>query len=548
VNSKLARPPIRRPRDSKPRTSYTAGQLAKRYGFFSPPATQTQWIAVISLGGGFSQADINGYCAQYGLPVPPVDFVSVMGTTNDYTGDPNSADGENALDIQNIIGATGGKVGIKFYCAPNTNAGFAAAIAQVASDNIACACTISWGSDEGSYSAADIDSMNAAIQACLAASIPVFAASGDNGPDDGTSSLAVDFPASSPYVIGMGGTTLTATGEIAWSDAGGGVSAVFPRPAFQVSEPAALGVNRLVPDCAVDADPNTGYPVLIAETWNTFGGTSACGPMLAGGVALVVSATGKRISPTALVAAIYSGVMTDIVGGATASSIPNGEKPRYAAGVGFDLCTGNGVPNTAFWAAVAGNVTPLPPSPPVPVPPPVPPVPPSPPPLPPSPPVPPIPPPPVPPPTGCTAASIQAIVDPVFVSLEAELRQDGVPGAAMIVVYVQRAVDKAIQAALPNAMTRTIDWGPILQGLEPVLLQILEGLLSGTAAAERAMHRTTLSSIWQQILLMLKAAGPAALPEIIALINASTLPPLVKTLLIALVTALVTSAAAPTAT
>lgn len=494
ATSRIARPPIRRPRLNAPRTSYTAGQLAKRYGFFTPPLTQTQWVAVISLGGGFSQADINSYCQQYGLPVPPVKFVSVQGAANAYTGDGQSADGENALDIQNIIGATGGKVGILVYGAPNTDAGFAAAIAQVASDDIACVCTISWGSAEPNWSAPAISAMNAAIQACLAKNILVFAASGDDGSSDGGNGNNVDFPASSPYVVGCGGTTLTVTGETAWNSGGGGVSVNFPRPSYQASVAAALGSGRLVPDLALDADPNSGYPIVIGSAWDTYGGTSAVGPMMAAGVALAVSATGNRISSSAFMAAVYGGTMTDIVSGSNTSTTGN-VAPKFTAGKGFDLCTGNGTPNTAFWAVVAGNTAP--PSPP---PPPSPPTPPG-----------------GNPPSPALLQGTITLVNQETVSL-AHIASTQIPiwghSMANVIMASGQKLDASLtqlfstqgvstMAALPmtahdqalsnqdkaahihKAMLTypNINWGPILAGLEPIILQILQGLLTGATAS-----------------------------------------------------------------
>ncbi len=472
ITNKLARPPIRRPRKSSPQTSYTAGQLAKRYGFYTPPTTQTQWVAVISLGGGFSQTDINAYCAQYSLPVPPVRFISVQGATNSYTGDPNSADGENVLDIQNIIGATGGKVGILFYCAPNSDSGFAGAINQVAIENLACACTISWGSNEPSWSASGISAMNAAIQACLAKSIPVFAASGDDGSSDGGNGNNVDFPASSPYVIGCGGTSLTSSGETAWNYGGGGISANFPRLAIQAGLPVSLGQGRLVPDMALDADPNSGYPVVINGTWDTFGGTSAVGPMMAAGIALVVSNTGKRVDPNKLFSAIYSGSMSDITTGAN-TSISGGIATKFTAGKGFDLCTGNGVPNAAFWAALASVPTSPPPPPPPPTVPPPPTIP---------------PPPTVPPPvmTWPPEAAVQAIVDAGFAELIAAFARVPIFGRQLVAALMQEqakidAALKKLYASQPHlfadytANPAAFNWQPILLGLLPVLLQILQG-------------------------------------------------------------------------
>ena len=108
-----------------------------------------------------------------------------------------------------------------------------------------------------------------------------FASSGDSGA--GTS-----WPAVSPNVIGVGGTTLalakngTVRSETAWSGSGGGVSLYEKAPSFQsgYSIPRAGGM-RAVPDVAYDADPATGFPIVRKGTWRTVGGTSAGAPQWA---------------------------------------------------------------------------------------------------------------------------------------------------------------------------------------------------------------------------------------------------------------------------
>jgi kumamolisin len=351
---------IKRPNLSRPHTSYTAASIAAMYGFPKLTHASTQRVAIISLGGGWSTADVQAYCSRYGFPVPNIRTVSILGATNAYTGDPNSADGENALDIQNVIGATGGLVGIDFYCCPNSNAGFDGGINQVAIDNTACALSISWGSDESNGA----QYLDAALQACLAKGIPVFVASGDSGSSDGDPGQNVDYPSSSPYSIGCGGTTITGTGQTAWSSGGGGPSHVYAKPTWQALAPGSM---RGVPDVAANADPNTGYPIVIAGQWNTFGGTSAVGPMWAGLTALLVTITGKNLA--GLQQTLYQlNNLTDIT---------TGSNGAYKAGVGYDYCTGLGTPNAAFVAAITGATTP--PAPPPVTPPPAPPTPPTPP-------------------------------------------------------------------------------------------------------------------------------------------------------------------------
>ena len=108
-----------------------------------------------------------------------------------------------------------------------------------------------------------------------------FASSGDNG-------AGVSWPAASPNVVGVGGTTLSLNGsETAWAGSGGGVSAYEKAPAYQAdySIPKAGGM-RAVPDVAYDADPATGFPIVRGGVWHTVGGTSAGAPQWAAIVAL----------------------------------------------------------------------------------------------------------------------------------------------------------------------------------------------------------------------------------------------------------------------
>ncbi len=94
----------------------------------------------------------------------------------------------------------------------------------------------------------------------------------------------VNYPASSPYGIGVGGTSvLSPTGptEIAWYAGGGGSSLLEPTPAFQSATKVGGGarcVRRGVPDVSLDADPESGYEVIVGGTEETIGGTSASAP------------------------------------------------------------------------------------------------------------------------------------------------------------------------------------------------------------------------------------------------------------------------------
>lgn len=124
-----------------------------------------------------------------------------------------------------------------------------------------------------------------------------FAASGDDG-------TGASWPASSPHVIGVGGTSLDLSSkgsfvaESAWSGSGGGVSAYEPAPDYQKTYviPRAKGM-RAVPDVSYAAYPQFGYPVYKTASatsknnWYTVGGTSAGAPQWA-----AIEALGRTVS------------------------------------------------------------------------------------------------------------------------------------------------------------------------------------------------------------------------------------------------------------
>ena len=114
--------------------------------------------------------------------------------------------------------------------------------------------------------------MESTAEQATQAGMVVFAAAGENDSSDGGLTPAnVDLPASSPHIIGCGGTTKTATTETVWNNepgntsgqgTGGGFSTIFPPQSFQIGAPQ--GTGRMVPDVAADADPFTGYLIVEA--------------------------------------------------------------------------------------------------------------------------------------------------------------------------------------------------------------------------------------------------------------------------------------------
>ncbi|MGA9011913.1 MAG: S53 family peptidase [Acetobacteraceae bacterium] len=340
-------------------TSFTPLQIASLYDF--PSGTgQGECVAIIELGGGERTADLGTYFSALGIrAAPKVTVVSVDHGKNHPTGDPNGPDGEVMLDIE-VVGAIAPGAHIAVYFAPNTDAGFLDAITTAVHDtsNRPSVISISWGGPESSWTQQSLTAFDSAFQAAAAMGITVCVASGDNGSSDGVNDGAnhVDFPASSPYALACGGTSLqasgtTITGESVWNDgaqggaSGGGVSSVFPLPAWQDGlhvTPTSGGNQPLtmrgVPDVSADADPETGYDVRIDGTDTVIGGTSAVAPLWAGLIARINAA--KRSSVGFINPLLYAAP-------SALKDITSGNNGNFAAGSRWDACTGLGSPDGA---------------------------------------------------------------------------------------------------------------------------------------------------------------------------------------------------------
>ena len=282
---------MKRPLAGKARTSspWTVQQLCEAYEW-PTNAPGGGVIAIIELGGGWTQADVTQFFTTANLPAPNITDVSVDGTQNSQCNPQNDADGEVALDIQ-VAGAayavaTGHAANIRVYWSQDITK----AITAATSDGCDV-CSISWGADEASWGAAAGDALEQAATAATAAGMVVFAASGDNDSSDGGPTPAnVDLPAGAPHVVGCGGTKKPKTGEeTVWNDnpgktdgegTGGGFSTLFPMPSWQAGAPH--GPGRMVPDVAANADPYTGYEIILYGASSVVGGTSAVAPLYSG--------------------------------------------------------------------------------------------------------------------------------------------------------------------------------------------------------------------------------------------------------------------------
>ena len=341
--------------------SYTPVQVADLYQFPAGTDGSGQTVAIIELGGGFSDTDLSAYFNALGITTPPtVTSVGVDGATNVADKDPQGADGEVLLDIE-VVGSVAPGTNIIVYFAPNTDQGFVNAVTQaVHALPTPVAVSISWGGPESSWTTQSMNALDQAIADGVALGVTVTTAAGDNGSGDGASDGKphADFPSSSPHALSCGGTSLQAdpatgviSAETVWNDGagggagGGGVSVAFALPAWQASAgvPAspAGGTGRGVPDVAGNADPDTGYQVLIDGKQSVIGGTSAVAPLWAALVARLAQSLDASLG--LIQTALYSGVLPGTPA-AGLRDITVGNNGAYHAGPGWDACTGLGVP------------------------------------------------------------------------------------------------------------------------------------------------------------------------------------------------------------
>lgn len=321
--SKPTTPPpyIRRPRTSQP-ASMTAQQVAKAYNLPTGYDGSGVTVGIIELGGAYTASDLT----QAGLNPKNVTVVSVDG--GQQQSDPQGADGEVELDVE-VVASVAPGAHIRVYFAANTDQAFADAVKQAAGE---ChVVSISWGGPDSQWSASSIKTFSANIAAARAAGVPVFVAAGDSGSTDGTRSNVTDYPASDPNAIGCGGTRLTLNSdgsrasETVWNDnptqsaTGGGVSKVFP--------------GRTVPDVAGNADPDSGYEIVVDGQQGVIGGTSAVAPLYAGAYAVLRQAYGKA----------FDFVNTVATNPTMCYDVTVGSNGGFKAGPGRDDVSGYGV-------------------------------------------------------------------------------------------------------------------------------------------------------------------------------------------------------------
>jgi kumamolisin len=333
--------------------SYTPVEIAQLYQFPLDVDGAGQTIAILELGGGYRPDDLQAYFSSIGVKQPAVTWVPVDRGKNAPTN-ADSADAEVMLDIE-VAGAIASGARIVVYFAPNTTNGFQDALTTAIHDaaNQPSVVSISWGAPESGWTDQAMTAFDAAAQDAALLGVTICAAAGDNGSSDGVSDGRdhVDFPASSPHIIACGGTTLQGangaiSSETVWNNGaqggatGGGFSTRFPLPSWQASAGVtpASGGGRGVPDVAGDADPQSGYQVLVDGESMVIGGTSAVSPLWSAMIALLNQKLGKPLG-------FLQPTLYGLPGPAQAfDDVTEGSNGSFSAAQGWDACTGLGSP------------------------------------------------------------------------------------------------------------------------------------------------------------------------------------------------------------
>jgi len=267
---------------------------------------------------------------------------------------------ESTMDIE-LVGAFAPGAHIVVYFAADTEQGIYHALSTALADkeHRPSVLSLSWGEPEPSLSPKYAVLIDDVLKYLANVGVTVCVSSGDFGAHNGLPGKpSVNFPASSPYALGCGGTTLQVSGskidaEVVWNSVfdgmrgatGGGVSRVFPRPYwqhdFEVPRPPSKNGGRGVPDVAGVADPHTGCRIVVGGVESVSAGTSAVAPLWAALVARLNHAIG---APAGYLNSLLYELARRPNGHQTFRPITRGENGAYHAGPRWNACTGLGSP------------------------------------------------------------------------------------------------------------------------------------------------------------------------------------------------------------
>jgi pseudomonalisin len=319
-----------------------------------------QTIAVLAAGDvSHARSDLAIFESRQGLPPVRWTTVQVGAPSQNLAGSP-----EWDLDTQTSTGFAPDVSDLLVYDTTSLSGGdIAAVVERWVADDRAPQASASFGACESiAYLTGIVDALDPLLLHAVTQGQSLFAASGDSG-SFCPAVLAVNgiplglpgpiYPASSRGAVGVGGTTVTGQPgplrEIAWKAGGGGISHVEPPAAYQAGAGGSyVGVGRGVPDVSLDADPLTGYSVVVDGKDLILGGTSASAPAWLGIWARAQQAHGGRLG--------FADETIYREPAAAYNDIVAGSQVLHAATPGWDYCTGRGtVDITAFVQAAGGG-------------------------------------------------------------------------------------------------------------------------------------------------------------------------------------------------
>ena len=333
-------------------TYYTPQNIYQAYSFGSANASNitgkgTTIVIIDAFGDPFISYDISVFDNVTGIPPVNLQIKYMNNTPNAYN---QSWAIETALDVE-WAHASAPSARIVLLVTPNCQGSLTDALSYAISKHLGNIISLSWGEPESELTDSQLNSENSLLLEAALENITVLAATGDQGAYDGTSSLSVNFPASDPYVLAVGGTSLDCNNGVytqtAWGGyssqtsygSGGGFSSYFSVPYWQKN--AVNSSQRGVPDVAADANKNTG--VLLIANGQTYiaGGTSLATPIWAGVVSRVDQYLGY---PVGLVSPVLYQIYNSPLYTSALTPITKGGNGYYNAGTGWNPVTGLGTP------------------------------------------------------------------------------------------------------------------------------------------------------------------------------------------------------------
>ena len=336
--------------------------------------TDAARVAVIDLGGGFKESDVEAAAECFGYAPPKIEVQTGDGVSGRIV---NNND-ETQLDLQTMAAIVPGGT-IELIETANGSASLLDAVSRMYGDanGPPDAASISYGWCAVTEEEANHALVNAIARVVLLGNITgtsVFVSSGDSGSTmcaDQVDGISQSFPASAPWVTAVGGTRLALgpgnerSSETVWNDSsygiaaggGGGTSKVFKRPWYQ--DALVTTPLRAVPDVAALAAIAPGWPVVIDGELGNIGGTSGASPFVAAHFGLL--AARERVAGRPRIGFVnpwlyelfsqHPEAFHDVLSGSNDLN----EVGCCTAAEGFDLVSGLGVPN---WDVIAENIPP----------------------------------------------------------------------------------------------------------------------------------------------------------------------------------------------